>query len=177
MTAQFKVIKFGAKAGVNYPQASLSTQDVLSIINDQTYDISNIQTDISNGFNAGVIARISLPLIPVYVHGEALYTQFKQGISITDNGNDLDLSSLVQRLDFPLSAGAKIGPIFAGLGATPSMPLANASAIWSNDTEAQFTWGCLSLMPVPSGPTIQRLNLLGDGTFMPALKYGGSWLK
>ena len=141
MTAQFKVIKFGAKAGVNYPQASLSTQDVLSIINDQTYDISNIQTDISNGFNAGVIARISLPLIPVYVHGEALYTQFKQGISITDNGNDLDLSLLVQRLDFPLSAGAKIGPIFAGLGATPSMPLANASAIWSNDTEAQFTWG------------------------------------
>ena len=141
MTAQFKVIKFGAKAGVNYPQASLSTQDVLSIVNDQTYDISSIQTDISNGFNAGVIARISLPLIPVYVHAEALYTQFKQGISITDNGTDLDLSSLVQRLDFPLSAGAKLGPLFAGLGATPSLPLANASDIWSNDTEAQFTWG------------------------------------
>ena len=39
MNAQFKVIKFGAKAGVNYPQASLSTQDVLNIYADQTYDI------------------------------------------------------------------------------------------------------------------------------------------
>ena len=141
MNAQFKVIKFGAKAGVNYPQASLSTQDVLNIYADPTYDISNIQTDITNGFNAGLITRVSLPLVPVYIHAEALYTQFKQGISITDNGNDLDLSTLVQRLDFPLSAGAKIGPLFAGLGATPSLPLANASDIWSNDVEAQFTWG------------------------------------
>ena len=64
---QLKVLKFGAKAGLNYPQTSLSASDVLAIYNDQTYDISNLQTDISNGFNAGLIARVALPLIPAYV--------------------------------------------------------------------------------------------------------------
>lgn len=138
---QLKIVKLGVKGGINYPQTALSLDDVNSIINDQTYDISNIQTDISNGFNAGVIARVSLPLIPVYVHGEALYTQFDQDISLTDNGTTVDLGSTVQRLDFPISAGAKLGPVFAGAGATPSIPLSNASDIWSSDTQPNFTWG------------------------------------
>ena len=42
---QFKVIKFGVKGGVNYPQSALSAADILTIYNDQTYDISNLQTD------------------------------------------------------------------------------------------------------------------------------------
>ena len=138
---QLKILKFGAKAGLNYPQTSLSAQDVLAIYNDQTYDISNLQTDISNGFNAGLIARVALPLIPAYVHGEALYTRFDQNISMTDGGTQVDLSSTIQRLDFPISAGAKFGPAFVGLGGTPSIPLSNASDIWNNDTQANFTWG------------------------------------
>ena len=138
---QLKIVKLGVKGGINYPQTALSLDDVNQIINDQTYDISNIQTDISNGFNAGVIARVSLPLLPVYVHGEALYTQFDQDITMIDNGNTVDLGSTVQRLDFPISAGAKLGPVFAGVGATPSIPLANASDIWSSDTQPSFTWG------------------------------------
>ena len=81
---QFKVIKFGIKGGVNYPQNALSTDDILSIYNDQTYDITNLQTDFQNGFHFGGITRISLPLVPVYVHGEALYTQFKETLVITD---------------------------------------------------------------------------------------------
>lgn len=71
---QFKVIKFGMKGGVNYPQSALSAADILTIYNDQTYDITNLQTDFQNGFHFGGITRISLPLVPVYVHGEALYT-------------------------------------------------------------------------------------------------------
>jgi hypothetical protein len=138
---QLKVLKFGAKAGLNYPQTSLSASDVLAIYNDQTYDISNLQTDISNGFNAGLIARVALPLIPAYVHSEALYTRFDQNISMTDDGTEVDLSSTIQRLDFPISAGAKFGPAFVGLGATPSIPLANTSDIWNEETEANFTWG------------------------------------
>jgi len=138
---QLKVLKFGAKAGLNYPQTSLSTQDVLDIYNNQSYDISDLQTDISNGFNAGLIGRIALPLIPAYIHGEALYTRFDQNISMVDGGTTVDLSSTIQRLDFPISAGAKFGPAFVGLGGTPSIPLANASDIWNDDTQAAFTWG------------------------------------
>lgn len=140
-SAQLKIVKFGAKAGINYPQSSLSLEDINTLINDQTYDISQIQTDISNGFNGGLIARVSLPLIPAYVHGEALYTQFKEEINMIDGGTNVDISNVVRRLDFPISAGAKFGPAFAGLGATPSIPLSNANAIWSNDSEANFTWG------------------------------------
>ena len=138
---QFKVIKFGIKGGVNYPQNALSTDDILSIYNDQTYDITNLQTDFQNGFHFGGITRISLPLVPVYVHGEALYTQFKETLVITDGGQEVDLSSTVRRLDFPISAGAKFGPAFAGLGVTPSLPFADASALWSSDQEANLTWG------------------------------------
>ena len=89
-----------------FPQQTLSLNDINSIVNDQTYDISNIQTEFSDGFNIGMITRVSLPLIPVYVHGEALYTQFDETIAITDGGTDFTINSTVQRLDFP-SSGAK----------------------------------------------------------------------
>lgn len=138
---QLKVVRFGMKGGVNLPQQTLSLNDINSIVNDQTYDISNIQTEFSDGFNIGMITRVSLPLIPVYVHGEALYTQFDETIAITDGGTDFTINSTVQRLDFPISAGAKIGPAFAGLGATPSIPFANISDLWTPDVDANFTWG------------------------------------
>jgi hypothetical protein len=138
---QLKVVRFGMKGGMNLPQQTLSLNDINSIVNDQTYDISNIQTEFSDGFNIGMITRVSLPLIPVYVHGEALYTQFDETIAITDGGNDFTINSTVQRLDFPISAGAKIGPAFAGLGATPSIPFANRSDLWTPDVDANFTWG------------------------------------
>ena len=54
------------KGGVAFLQ-TLSLNDINSIVNDQTYDISNIQTEFSDGFNIGMITRVSLPLIPVYV--------------------------------------------------------------------------------------------------------------
>ena len=138
---QLKVVRFGMKGGMNLPQQTLSLNDINNIVNDQTYDISNIQTEFSDGFNIGMITRVSLPLIPVYVHGEALYTQFDETIAITDGGNDFTINSTVQRLDFPISAGAKVGPAFAGLGATPSIPFANRSDLWTPDVDANFTWG------------------------------------
>lgn len=140
-SAQLKILKTGVKGGINYPQSTLSVADITAIIDNQSYDISQIQTDISNGFNAGFVARLSLPLLPVYVHGEALYTQFDQNINMVDGGNEVQLNSTTQRLDFPISAGAKFGPAFVGLGATPSIPLANASDIWNDETQANFTWG------------------------------------
>jgi len=141
MSGQIKIIRFGMKGGMNLPQQTLSLNDINDIVNNQTYDISNIQTEFSDGFNLGMITRISLPLIPVYVHGEALYTQFDETIAITDRGSEFTINSTVQRLDFPISAGAKIGPAFAGLGATPSIPFANRSDLWTADVDANFTWG------------------------------------
>ena len=141
MSGQIKIIRFGVKGGMNLPQQTLSLNDINDIVNNQTYDISNIQTEFSDGFNFGMITRISLPLIPVYVHGEALYTQFDETIAITDGGSEFTINSTVQRLDFPISAGAKIGPAFAGLGVTPSIPFANRSDLWTADVDANFTWG------------------------------------
>ena len=48
---QLKVVRFGMKGGMNLPQQTLSLNDINSIVNDQTYDISNIQTEFSDGFN------------------------------------------------------------------------------------------------------------------------------
>ena len=138
--AQLKIIKFGVKGGTNYPQEGLSLNDINDIVNNQTLNIDNIQTVYSDGFNEGLIARVSLPLIPVYVHGEALYTQFKETIQAT-GGDAFNVESTIERIDFPISAGAKLGPAFAGLGATPSIPLSNASDLWTPTEEANFTWG------------------------------------
>ena len=138
--AQLKIIKFGVKGGTNYPQEGLSLNDINDIVNNQTFNIDNIQTVYSDGFNAGLIAMVSLPLIPVYVHGEALYTQFKETIQAT-GGDAFNVESTIERIDFPISAGAKLGPAFAGLGATPSIPLSNASDLWTPTEEANFTWG------------------------------------
>ena len=138
--AQLKIIKFGVKGGTNYPQEVLSLNDINDIVNNQTFNIDNIQTVYSDGFNAGLIARVSLPLIPVYVHGEALYTQFKETIQAT-GGDAFNVESTIERIDFPISAGAKLGPAFAGLGATSSIPLSNASDLWTSTEEANFTWG------------------------------------
>ena len=138
--AQLKIIKFGVKGGTNYPQEGLSLNDINDIVNNQTFNIDNIQTVYSDGFNAGLIERVSLPLIHVYVHGEALYTQFKETIQAT-GGDAFNVESTIERIDFPISAGAKLGPAFAGLGATPSIPLSNASDLWTPTEEANFTWG------------------------------------
>ena len=138
--AQLKIIKFGVKGGTNYPQEVLSLNDINDIVNNQTFNIDNIQTVYSDGFNAGLIARVSLPLIPVYVHGEALYTEFKETIQAT-GGDAFNVESTIERIDFPISAGAKLGPAFAGLGATSSIPLSNASDLWTSTEEANFTWG------------------------------------
>ncbi|NDH90629.1 MAG: hypothetical protein EBZ22_07060, partial [Flavobacteriia bacterium] len=108
--AQFKILRFGVKGGVNYPQANISTQDLIDLYTNQNYDISNVQTDVTNGFNFGGIARIAVPLVPAYIHGEALYTQFDQNLMIVDGGQTVDMSTTVQRLDFPISAGMKFGP-------------------------------------------------------------------
>lgn len=138
--AQLKIIKFGVKGGTNSPQEGLSLNDINDIVNNQTFNIDNIQTVYSDGFNAGLIARVSLPLIPVYVHGEAIYTQFKETIQAT-GGDAFNVESTIERIDFPISAGAKLGPAFAGLGATSSIPLSNASDLWTSTEEANFTWG------------------------------------
>ena len=161
--AQFKILRFGVKGGVNYPQSNLSTQDLIDLYTNQNYDISNVQTDVTNGFNFGGIARIAVPLIPAYIHGEALYTQFNQNLLIVDGGQEVDMSTTVQRFDFPISAGMKFGPAWAGLGATPSIPVANANDIWSQDTDAQFSWG----WHIHSGLKVWRL--------MAEVKYEGGF--
>jgi hypothetical protein len=73
------------------------------------------------------------------------------------------MSTTVQRLDFPISAGMKFGPAWAGLGATPSIPFANANDIWTPDVDAQFTWG----WHIHAGAKLWRL--------MAEIKYEGGF--
>ena len=161
--AQFKILRFGVKGGINYPQANISAQDLIDLYANQNYNISNVQTDVSNGFNFGGIARFAVPLIPAYMHAEALYTQFDQNLMVVDGGQTVEMSTTVQRLDFPISAGMKFGPAWAGLGATPSIPSANANDIWTPDVDAQFTWGWL----IHAGAKLWRL--------MAEIKYEGGF--
>ena len=133
-SAQLSLVKFGVKGGLNFPQESLDLDAIANAVADTSF---NIQTDDSDGFNAGIVARVSLPLLPAYIHAEVLYTQFEESITVNGTEN----TSTIQRLDFPISVGAKIGPIFGGAGLTPSIPLSSASMLLEPDEEVVFTSG------------------------------------
>ena len=97
-------ISFGAKVGVN--------------VNKQKIDFSNISSNIDDiknnaaGFNAGIVARLDFPVLPLYVQGELLYDFGKAKIptlgSILGNKNETP-SVVTHNFSVPVLLGAGIG--------------------------------------------------------------------
>ena len=100
-------ISFGAKVGVNVNKQKIDFTSVSNNIN----DIKNNAA----GFNAGLVARLDFPVLPLYVQGELLYDFGKAKMptlnSIFENfGNKNETPSVTtHNFSVPVLLGAGIG--------------------------------------------------------------------
>jgi len=99
-------LNFGIKAGYN---SSLGIHDLGSITNG-SYNLNSARAEMSNGFQAGVFARLGFN--KVYFQPELLYTMGKKDykMSVTDaNGSGtFDKNVKVSTVDVPLLLGYKV---------------------------------------------------------------------
>ena len=99
-------LNFGIKAGYN---SSLGINDLGSITNG-SYNLNSARAEMSNGFQAGVFARLGFN--KVYFQPELLYTMGKKDykMSVTDaNGSGtFDKNVKVSTVDVPLLLGYKV---------------------------------------------------------------------
>ncbi|MCC5930521.1 MAG: PorT family protein [Cyclobacteriaceae bacterium] len=106
-----KLFMFGPRVGL-----SSSTLDIKNI-DDATFETEGAQL----GFHAGVFARISIPLVGIYIQPELLYTSTSGKVNVTEPST---LVSQIRnydfnRIDLPVMIGFKAGKIFR-INAGPS---------------------------------------------------------
>ena len=99
-------LNFGIKAGYN---SSLTLGNIGSIQSGD-YDLTDIKSELSNGFHAGVFARIGKK---IYVQPELLYAMGKKEYTITFQdavNNDITYDKFVNisTVDIPLLVGYKL---------------------------------------------------------------------
>lgn len=99
-------LNFGLKAGYN---SSLSLSN-LSSIESGDYNLTDVKSELSNGFHAGVFARIGKKL---YFEPELLYAMGKKEYTITlqdamNNDVTYDKFVNISTVDIPLLIGYKI---------------------------------------------------------------------
>lgn len=101
-------LNFGIKAGYN---SSLGIHDLGSITNG-TYNLKSVNAELSNGFQAGVFARLGFN--KVYFQPELLYAMGKKDytMSVKDANNTVvgtfDKNVKVSTVDVPLLLGYKV---------------------------------------------------------------------
>jgi hypothetical protein len=107
ITSSFAQINFGIKAGYI---SSLGTSN-LSSVTSGDYNLNSINSELSNGFHAGVFARLNFNKL--YFQPEFLYTMGKKNYTVTfqdTQNNDVtyDKKVNVSTLDVPLLLGYKL---------------------------------------------------------------------
>ncbi|MCE5330946.1 MAG: PorT family protein [Bacteroidales bacterium] len=100
-------LNFGIKAGYN---SSLSF-DNISSVQSGDYNLSNIKSELANGFHAGAFARIFFD--KVYVQPELLYSMQKKEYEMTvqnDENQDVSVDKFVNfsTIDIPFLIGYKV---------------------------------------------------------------------
>ncbi|OHX68135.1 outer membrane beta-barrel protein [Flammeovirga pacifica] len=91
--AQSGLLSFGVKGGIGASKFNLEGAP------------SGWQTEGTASWHAGLMLRVNIPVLPIYVQGEALYSRV--GGSISANGITQD--TYVNRMDIPVVAGFKFG--------------------------------------------------------------------
>jgi hypothetical protein len=106
-SSTFAQLNFGIKAGYN---SSLGLNN-LSSVTSGDYNLNSVKSELSNGFHAGVFARLNFKKI--YFQPEFLYAMGKKDYTITfqdvqNNNVTYDKIVNVSALDVPLLLGYKL---------------------------------------------------------------------
>ncbi len=105
-------IKFGFKAGITSDQKKVETEQLGELFKNN-----------SVGYHAGLMVRVDVPLLPLYVQPEVIYTMNKFG--------EEGLSAKVNTLDVPVLVGAGIG-----IGTTAKVRV-NAGPVFNVNTNSK----------------------------------------
>lgn len=116
--AAFSQVQFGVRANLLFNTSSASWSDFKNTIS----DLSESKGKSSTGYNAGLSAKIDLPVTSLFVMPEIYYTSIKNTINITDSGKSVELEAKNNRIDIPVMVGtnflaktlsAFVGPVFS----------------------------------------------------------------
>ena len=116
--AAFSQVQFGVRANLLFNTSSAKWSDLKAVANNAWESNGKSNT----GFNAGLSAKVDLPLTSIFVMPEIYYTSIKNTIEVTDANNKVELEAKNNRLDVPVLVGkdflgktlsAFIGPVFS----------------------------------------------------------------
>ncbi len=171
-TAQAQLLRFGVKAGIG--SSAIRADDVLLAVEDRSYDDLLLKAEGATfGIHFGLMSRINIPLLPIHIQPELLFTSAggKYTVeNVTTGLQEDDIKQTYNRVDIPILVGYKLGPARLVLGPVASFILSEGFSTDSFDTlESDYnsaTWG------LQAGLGVDVLNRLTID-----LRYAGSLSK
>ncbi len=136
------LLSFGLKVGYTANQQKF---DINTLINSQAFK------ENAAGFNAGIVARVDIPVVPIFVQGELVYDWGKyKGIQLAEGLSTSDVTT--NNLSVPVLVGvgigssnivkvrANLGPVFNILSTAKFSNLKNADSYESVFQRPTVTW-------------------------------------
>ncbi len=130
---QAQLLKFGARAGVS--SSSITADDL--VIKDQA-GLDQLRVKAENavvGMHFGVMAQINLPLVPVMIIPELLYSSTGGEVKVAEIENGSEVREIIKeqrfgRLDIPIMAAYKFGPARIQAGPIASINLSENNGLF-----------------------------------------------
>mgnify|MGYP001035149445 CR=1 FL=1 len=140
-TTQAQLIKIGARGGLN------TTTFNVKEIRESGFEVREGEAQF--GFHAGIMTRVNLPFIPVYIQPEVLLTKARGQYEVTLPGSGTTTTANLNfsRLDIPMLVGYKFGPARVNVGPVASITLSENNGmadLFDQSFEQNFnrtTWG------------------------------------
>ena len=148
-------VSFGIKAGYTTNQQKI---DYKALLNAETIKKN------ASGFNAGIVARVDFPLLPIYVQGELLYDWGLNPTSVTTNnfsvpvlvGVGIGSSNFVK-------VRANVGPVFNLVSTAKFSNVENVADLENMFRKQTVTW--------TAGIGVDLFNIMVD------IRYNGVFSK
>ncbi len=140
-TAQAQVFQIGARAGIN--RADVTAEEILDMGDDLEQKLTSGTQDY--GYHLGLYTRFKL--LGLYIQPEALFTKLNTEVTIDEyengvpTGNTEDARISYTRLDFPILAGLKLGPVRVNAGPVASRVITNETEGISITLQDGTYWG------------------------------------
>jgi len=134
-----QLVQVGLKGGLN------ATDFTINEIKQDGFSIEEGKSQI--GYHAGLMARVNIPAVPIYIQPELLYTKGMGEYAVTNGNVNTNVDMEFSRLDIPVLVGVKMGKwarINAGPIASVVLAEENGFSELFDDSGQNFnstTWG------------------------------------
>lgn len=137
---QAQIFQIGMRAGIN--RADVSANELLEWDNDVEKKLTSGAEDY--GYHLGLYTRFKV--LGLYIQPEALFTKLNTEVVIDEYENGVPIGTdnariAYTRLDFPILAGIKLGPVRVNAGPVASRVITNESEGIDIDFQDGTFWG------------------------------------